>query len=89
MTSFDVLKLTPTNWTVLYTLLLYFSVQDFHRRIVPKNGLDKVIVTDRLAQNLDEIVQFEKARSVITYTLISPDRPCSLISAFHSYMLCV
>ncbi len=44
---------------------LYFSMQDFHRRIVPKNGLDKVIVTDRLAQNLDEIVQFEKARSAI------------------------
>ncbi len=40
-------------------------MQDFHRRIVPKKGLDKVIVTDRIAQNLNEIVQFEKARFVI------------------------
>ena len=36
--------------------------QDFHRRVVPSAGLDKVIVSDELAQSLKEIVQFEKAR---------------------------
>ena len=36
--------------------------QDFHRRVVPSVGLDKVIVSDELARSLKEIVQFEKAR---------------------------
>ena len=38
--------------------------QDFHRRVVPSAGLDKVIVSDELARSLKEIVQFEKARYV-------------------------
>jgi len=40
-------------------------MKDFHRRVVPTAGLDKVIVTEDLARSLKEIVQFEKARSVL------------------------
>ena len=36
--------------------------QDFHRRVVPKAGLDKIIVSDELRSSLEEIIQFEKAR---------------------------
>ena len=43
-------------------LLISYPQQDFHRRVVPKAGLDKVIVSDELARSLKEIVQFEKAR---------------------------
>ena len=43
--------------------------QDFHRRVVPSAGLDKVIVSDELARSLKEIVQFEKARYVHHLTL--------------------
>lgn len=37
-------------------------MKDFHRRVVPNKGLDKVIVSEQLMKNLKEIVQFEKAR---------------------------
>ncbi|XP_019854420.1 PREDICTED: uncharacterized protein LOC105313451 [Amphimedon queenslandica] len=40
-------------------------MKDFHRRVVPNKGLDKVIVSEQLMKNLKEIVQFEKARSVL------------------------
>ena len=45
--------------------IIFCSQQDFHRRVVPKAGLDKVIVPDDLARSLKEIVQFEKARYVL------------------------
>ena len=37
-------------------------MKDFHRRLVPTKGLDKVIVSDQIMRSLKEIVQFEKAR---------------------------
>ena len=37
-------------------------MKDFHRRLVPAHGLDKVIVSEKLMKSLKEIVQFEKAR---------------------------
>ncbi len=37
-------------------------LQDFHRRVVPSAGLDRVIVVEPLGRSLKEIVQFEKAR---------------------------
>ena len=40
-------------------------MKDFHRRVVPNKGLDKVIVSEQLMKNLKEIVQFEKARSLL------------------------
>ena len=45
--------------------IIFSSQQDFHRRVVPKAGLDKIIVPDDLARSLKEIVQFEKARYVL------------------------
>ncbi|KAL5457433.1 hypothetical protein EMCRGX_G034692 [Ephydatia muelleri] len=39
-------------------------MKDFHRRVVPSCGLDKIIVPDDLIKTLREIVQFEKARQV-------------------------
>ena len=39
-------------------------LKDFHRRVVPLCGLDKIIVPDDLLKTLREIVQFEKARHV-------------------------
>ena len=41
------------------------SHQDFHRRVLPTSGLDKVVVEEKLMKTLREIVQFEKARSVL------------------------
>ena len=41
-------------------------MKDFDRRVIPSNGLDKVIVNDNIARNLREIVQFEKARYTCT-----------------------
>ena len=41
------------------------SPQDFHRRVLPTSGLDKVVVEEKLMKTLREIVQFEKARSVL------------------------
>ena len=41
-------------------------LQDFHRRVVPKAGLDKVIVRGDLTDSLQEIIQFEKARYMQT-----------------------
>eukprot|EP00731_Ephydatia_muelleri_P032086 Em0023g593a len=40
-------------------------MKDFHRRVVPSCGLDKIIVPDDLIKTLREIVQFEKARSIL------------------------
>ena len=37
-------------------------MKDFHRRLVPSKGLDKVIVSDNIMKSLKEIVQYEKAR---------------------------
>ena len=52
-----------TCCTVVCTPPIPLSLcQDFHRRVVPSAGLDKVIVSDELARSLKEIVQFEKAR---------------------------
>ena len=44
-------------------------MKDFHRRVVPNKGLDKVIVSEQLMKNLKEIVQFEKARSLLLILL--------------------
>lgn len=43
---------------------LHYS-QDFDRRVVPEAGLDEVIVEDKIMKQLREIVQYEKARSVL------------------------
>ncbi|XP_065889621.1 uncharacterized protein [Dysidea avara] len=40
-------------------------MKDFHRRVVPAGGLDEVVVEERLMKQLKEIVQFEKARSIL------------------------
>jgi SpoVK/Ycf46/Vps4 family AAA+-type ATPase len=40
-------------------------MKDFHRRVLPTSGLDKVVVEEKLMKTLREIVQFEKARSVL------------------------
>lgn len=40
-------------------------MKDFHRRVVPVGGLDEVVVEEKLMKQLREIVQFEKARSVL------------------------
>lgn len=37
-------------------------MKDFHRRVIPKHGMDKVVLDERLTKSLHEIVQFEKAR---------------------------
>ena len=39
-------------------------MKDFHHRVVPSKGLDKIIVTEKLNKSLMEIVQYEKARCV-------------------------
>ena len=44
---------------------LHVFPQDFDRRVVPEAGLDEVIVEDKIMKQLREIVQFEKARSVL------------------------
>ena len=41
-------------------------MKDFHHRLVPSKGLDKVIVSDSVMKSLKEIVQFEKARYVLS-----------------------
>lgn len=45
-------------------------MKDFHRRVVPTKGLDKVVVSDNLMKTLKEIVQFEKARYNIIQVLL-------------------
>jgi SpoVK/Ycf46/Vps4 family AAA+-type ATPase len=40
-------------------------MKDFHRRLIPARGLDQVIIPDPIMKNLKEIIQFEKARSVL------------------------
>ena len=42
-------------------------MKDFHRRLIPKHGLDKIVVDEKNVKSLNEIVQFEKARSLINY----------------------
>ena len=41
-------------------------MKDFHHRLVPSKGLDKVIVSESVMKSLKEIVQFEKARYVLS-----------------------
>jgi SpoVK/Ycf46/Vps4 family AAA+-type ATPase len=43
----------------------HLKMKEFDRRVVPSCGLDEVIVDDDLAKSLRELVEFEKARSVM------------------------
>ena len=40
-------------------------MKDFDRRVVPVAGLDEVVVEESIMKQLKQIVQFEKARSVL------------------------
>ena len=40
-------------------------MKDFDRRVVPAAGLDEVVVEESIMKQLKQIVQFEKARSVL------------------------
>ena len=46
-------------------------MKDFHRRVVPSHGLDKIVLEERLMKTLNEIVQFEKARYDAAYNVHS------------------
>ena len=37
-------------------------MKDFHRRVVPTHGIDKLVVDDQLMKSLKDIVLYEKAR---------------------------
>ena len=41
-------------------------MKDFDRRVVPAAGLDEVVVEESIMKQLKQIVQFEKARSVLS-----------------------
>ena len=40
-------------------------MKDFDRRVVPASGLDEVVLEESIMKQLKQIVQFEKARSVL------------------------
>ena len=56
---------TPSLYITTLIHVCSPSTQDFHRRVLPSSGLDKVVVEEKLMKTLREIVQFEKARSVL------------------------
>ena len=46
-------------------------MKDFDRRVVPSAGLDEVVVEESIMKQLKQIVQFEKARSVLSCLLFA------------------
>ena len=56
-------------------------MKDFHRRVIPKHGLDKIVVDEKNVKSLNEIVQFEKARS-LQMCMLSHEPQASMFTYF-------
>jgi SpoVK/Ycf46/Vps4 family AAA+-type ATPase len=58
---------------------------DFDRRVVPKRGLEDLVITNEVRQKLEDIISFEKARTVLFSAWGYDEKVCSLISHFFTH----